>query len=116
MLIKIKGGDFMVLLALGCTMVTMFIIHNLFCYKNKKFVYTLSDKKYIILNIDYYSTQLTFGLCNSILLLTFYLAWYMFSKNEPVFLFFTMIIFWGLNYMLEFYSRKKGYIGIKEQF
>lgn len=102
------------LLAFGCIIAAVFIIYNVICYKNKKSVYTLNDK-YIILNADYYTAQLIFGLCNSFLLLTFYLVWYIFSKISSIFLFVTFIIFWGLNYMLELYSRKKGYIGTKEQ-
>ena len=103
------------LFILGCVIVTIFIVYNIICYKNKKTVYMLSDK-YIVLNDKYYTTQLIFGLVNSVLLLVFYLAWNVTDKNPPIFLFTTIIIFWGLNYMLEFYARKKGYIGTKGDF
>ena len=101
------------LFSLGCIIATIFIVYNIMCYKNKKSIYMLSDK-YAILNSHYYTIQLILGLCNSFLLLIFYIAWYIFSKNEFLFIILTPIIFWGLNYILEFYSRKKGYIGAKE--
>ena len=90
----------------GCIIVIILIIYNIVCYKNKKTVYMLNDK-YIILNAKYYTAQLIFGLCNSLLLLTFYLVWNGTNKNPSIFIFLTIIIFWGLNYMLEFYTRKK---------
>lgn len=102
------------LFSLGCIIATIFIVYNIMCYKNKKTIYMLSDK-YAILNSHYYTIQLILGLCNSFLLLIFYIAWYIFSKNEFLFIILTPIIFWGLNYILEFYSRKKGYIGDKEE-
>lgn len=52
---------------------------------------------------------------NSLLLLAFYLVWNRTGKNQPIFIIITIIIFFGLNYILEFYARKKGYIGTKEQ-
>ena len=102
------------LFSLGCIIATIFIVYNIMCYKNKKSIYMLSDK-YAILNSHYYTIQLILGLCNSFLLLICYIAWYIFSKNEFLFIILTPIIFWGLNYILEFYSRKKGYIGAKEE-
>ncbi|GAA0107973.1 hypothetical protein UT300015_16200 [Clostridium tertium] len=51
---------------------------------------------------------------NSLLLLVFYLVWNRTGKNQPIFIIITIIIFLGLNYILEFYARKKGYIGTKE--
>ena len=102
------------LFVLGCIIVTIFIIYNIVCYKNKKTVYMLNDK-YIILDAKYYTTQLIFGLVNSLLLFAFYLVWNGTNKNPNIFMLLTMLIFWGLNYVLAFYARKKGYIGIKEQ-
>ncbi|WP_291653342.1 hypothetical protein [Clostridium sp.] len=101
------------LFIMGCVIVTIFIIYNVICYKNKKSVYMLNDK-YIILNAKYYSTQLIFGIANSLLLLAFYLVWNRTGKKQPNFIIITIIIFLGLNYILEFYARKKGYIGTKE--
>lgn len=103
------------LFALGCIIATIFIIYNIRCYKNKKAVYMLNDK-YAILNSDYYTAQLILGLCNSVLLLIFYFIWYIFSKKPSLFIIATPIIFWGLNYILELYSRKKGYIVTKEEY
>ena len=97
---------------MGCIIATIFIIYNIIYYRNKKTVYMLNDK-YIVLNDKYYDTQLIFGLMNSVLLLIFYLAWNLTDRNPQVFLITTIIIFWGLNYMLEFYTRKKGYVGTK---
>lgn len=101
------------LFIMGCVIGTIFIVYNILCYKNKKTVYMLSDK-YIVLNDIYYTTQLIFGLVNSVLLLIFCLVWNVTDRNPPIFLFATIIIFWGLNYMLEFYAIKKGYIGTKD--
>ncbi|MBS6502601.1 MAG: hypothetical protein E7F83_14940 [Clostridium sp.] len=98
----------------GCAVATIFIIYNVICYKNKKTIYMLNDK-YIILNTKYYITQFIFGLSNSFSLLIFYLAWNKISKNPSIFIVLTSTIFWGLNYILTFYARKKGYIGTKEQ-
>ena len=95
----------------------MYYCNDIYClqhYVLQKSIYILSDK-YAILNSHYYTIQLILGLCNSFLLLIFYIAWYIFSKNEFLFIILTPIIFWGLNYILEFYSRKKGYIGAKEE-
>lgn len=103
------------LFIMGCFIVTIFIVYNILCYKNKKTVYMLNNK-YIVLNDNYYTTQLIFGLVNSVLLLVFYLVWNVTDRNLPIFLFTTIIIFWGLSYMLEFYARKKCYIGTKEGF
>ena len=102
------------LFILGCIMATIFIIYNIVSYKNKKTVYMLNDK-YIILDTKYYIAQLIFGLVNSLSLLGFYLVWNGTNKNSSIFIILTMLIFWGLNYALQFYARKKGYIGIKEQ-
>ena len=73
------------------------------------------NDKYIILNTKYYIIQFIFGLSNSFSLLIFYLAWNKISKNPSIFIVLTSTIFWGLNYILTFYARKKGYIGTKEQ-
>ncbi|MBP1869083.1 hypothetical protein J2Z25_002493 [Clostridium tertium] len=43
------------------------------------------------------------------------MAWNKISKNPSIFIVLTSTIFWGLNYILTFYARKKGYIGTKEQ-
>lgn len=51
--------------------------------QNKKAVYMLNDK-YTILDTKYYSTQLIFGLTNSLLLLIFYLIWNMLMKNRNI--------------------------------
>ncbi len=103
------------LFAIGCATVIIFIVYNLICYKNKKSVYML-NYKYVVLIDDYYNKQLMFELLNSFLLLTFYSVWYIFIKNSSVFIFGTLIIFWGVNYTLELYSIKKGYISIKEKY
>ncbi len=103
------------LFSTGCVTAILFIVYNLICHKNKKSVYMLSTK-YIVINDKYYNIQLLFGIINSFLLLSFYIIWFIFSQNSPTFLFGTIIIFWGLNYIMEFYSRKKEYISTKKQF
>lgn len=102
----------MILLFITGSIISLFFtIYNLVCYKRKTTVYMLNSK-YTVLDNKYFITQLIFGLTNSSSLLIFYVIWFITIKNPSTFLFGTFLIFWGLNYILTYYSRKKGYINI----
>lgn len=92
------------------------IIHNLICYKKKKLIYVFSKKKYIILKSDYFVAQLVFGILNSIFMILFSFYAYRTIENPSLYILFNMMIFWGMNFILDFYSRKKKYTVINQEY
>lgn len=104
-----------ILVGVGIFIATWFIVYNLICYKKRKMIYTINQDRYYVLNNNYFKTQLIFGMINSIFLIMFSLYCYLIIGEMGLFTLGLIIIFWGLNFTLSLYSRRKGYLGIKEE-
>ena len=116
LLLENRGSGMKDIVFLLVTIALAFIIHNLICYKKKKLIYVFSKKKYIILKPDYFTAQLIFGTLNSIFMILFNFYAYRSIENPSLYILFNMMIFWGMNFLLDFYSRRNKYIVINQEY
>lgn len=93
----------------------IFFIYNLVCFITKKpIIYIKSkNKKTIILNDDFFKTQLIFSIINSILLIINSIIFMMyFYKYILMYISISLFIFILINYLIKSISIKKEYIDL----
>lgn len=95
----------------GVIMPIVFIIYNIICYFNKKVIYTINNKKFVINNNNFFKIQLILSCINSILISIIVYEW---EKHDSKFLGFLLFIvtFWGINYLIKFIAIFKKYAKI----
>ena len=99
---------FLIFIFIGLAMPIMFLAYNIFCFKNKKVIYTIKNKNYLIIDDKYYKLQLYFSITNCIFISIF--TFLIRNRKDTIFLWVIIIIFWVINYLLKYSALKKGYI------
>ena len=100
----------MLFIICGVIMPILFVIYNMIYYFNKKVIYTIKDKNFIIVNDKFFKMQLFFSCLNAILVSIVIYFWD--KYNSSLCLLFFILIFWGINYLIKFSAILKKYAKI----
>lgn len=102
------------LILIGYIAVILFLINTLICSKNKKLIWTINNKRYEVLDDKYYNTQFTFAVITAFLIIAFGFFNYFVMKDISYYTIITIVLFFGMNFLLSFCARKKGYFKIND--
>ncbi len=90
----------------------LFVIYNIIYYFNKKVIYTLKDKKFIIINDNFFKIQLFLSCVNAMLSAIVIYLFYKFD-NHPLGLLLFIVTFWGINYLIKFITISLNYAKVE---
>lgn len=102
------------LILLGDLVAICFLIYTLICSKKKKLVGTINNKRYEVLDDKYFSMQSIFGIIISILMIAFGFFNHFIMKDISFYTIIAIVLFFGMNFLLSFCARKKGYFKIND--
>lgn len=91
----------------GVIVPILFVIYNIVYYFNKKVIYTIKDKNFVVINNNFFKIQLCLSCVNAILITIIVYLWDKFEYQSGFLLF--ILTFWGINYLIKFIATLKKY-------
>ncbi|MCR1952429.1 MULTISPECIES: hypothetical protein [Clostridium] len=92
----------------GVIIPMLFIVYNFICFSKKKIIYSVKIEDFRIINEDFFKLQLILSCINALFVsINAYIAD---RINYTIGFLLFISIFWGINYLIKFVAKLKGYI------
>lgn len=101
----------MFFLLCGVVVPILFVAINIVYYFDKKVIYTIKDKNFVVIKNNFFRIQLCLSCINSILMTIEAYVWDKFHSPFGYLLF--LLTFWGINYLIKFITISLKYAKIE---